>query len=202
MHRLALVGVLLLAVSGCAMESPYGGPIQPPLAFYANPAFLATGNHECVWENVVDVVDDYFPIEREEPVRLVGNVLTEGRLDTFPNVGSTIFEPWRQDSVTAYDKLESTLQSIRRHAVVRVIPADQGFWVEVAVFKELEDVVGANPSTPGGAVFPHHASLTRVVGPVDQQEINAGWIPQGRDAALEQRILEQVMARMSAVPMR
>jgi hypothetical protein len=38
----------------------------------------------------VDAVDDYFRIEREERVRLIGGVLTEGRIDTFPITGSTV----------------------------------------------------------------------------------------------------------------
>ena len=93
-----------------------------------------------MWDQIVDVVDDYFKIEKEERVRLVGDLLTEGRLDTYPRGGSTIFEPWGNDSANAYEKLESTLQSIRRIAQVRVIPAQAGFQVEVIVYKELEDV--------------------------------------------------------------
>ena len=64
----------------------------------------------------VDAVDDYFRIEREERVRLIGGVLTEGRIDTFPIIGSTIFEPWRKDSTPGYEKVHATLQSIRRRA--------------------------------------------------------------------------------------
>ena len=192
---------LLGCVVGCQTGPGFGGRQYAP-SFYANPTFLSVGNPECLWENLVDIVDDYFAIEREEPVRLVGNIVTEGRLDTFPAVGSTLFEPWRGDSADAYEKLESTLQSIRRRAVVRAIPAERGFWIDVAVFKELEDVAGANPSTPGTAIFRHNTTLTRVVNPVDQQEVNEGWIPLGRDPALEQRILEQLLARMATVTVR
>lgn len=201
MRQLVLVAGLLVSLSGCQTGPGYGGRQLAP-AFYANPTFLSVSNHECLWENVVDIVDDYFAIEREEPVRLVGNIVTEGRLDTFPAVGSTLFEPWRGDSADPYEKLESTLQSIRRRAVVRAIPAERGFWIDVAVFKELEDVVGADPASAGSATFRHNTTLTRVVNPVDQQEINDGWIPRGRDPALEQRILEQLLARMGAVAVR
>ena len=53
---------------------------------FENPVFVPGTDFLRVWETVVEVVDDYFRIEREEPVRLVGNILTEGRLDTFPVV--------------------------------------------------------------------------------------------------------------------
>jgi len=199
MRQIGLAGPLLLTVLGCAgvLPSPYAGSQQPAGAFYANPAFLATANYECVWEHVVDVVDDYFPIQREEPVRLVGNVITEGRLESFPAVGATIFEPWQKDSAGAYERLESTLQSIRRRAVVRVVPSERGFWVDLAVFKELEDVAAPYAGTAGSATFYHDGSLTRVVNPVFEQEINEGWTPLGRDTALEQRMLQELLARFT-----
>jgi len=200
MRQLVLAGTLLLAVSGCAAGPPYAGPMPSPM-FFANPALLPAANHELVWEKLVDVVDDYFAIKQEEPVRLVGNVLTEGRLDTFPTVGATIFEPWRHDSANDYERWESTLQSIRRRALVRVIPADRGFWIDVTVFKELENVKSPTGSATGSATFHHDASLTRVVGPLDEQETHEGWIPRGRDTALEQQILEQLLARFGAAGM-
>ncbi len=160
-----------------------------------NPTFVPVGDHQYVWENVVDVIDDYFKIKREEPVRQIGETLTEGRLETFPVVGATIFEPWRGDSVGRDERIESTLQSIRRRAVVRVIPADGGYWVDVAVFKYLEDVVKPEHATAGAATFRYDDSLVRVVNPVGEQEINVGWIPLGRDAKLEQRILGQLQSR-------
>jgi len=175
---------------------PEGGPDQPGTAFYANPAWIPAADHHFVWESVVDVIDDYFArFEREEPVRLIGNTLTEGRLDTFPEVSRTLFEPWRGDVGGGRERLESTLQSMRRRAVVRVIPAQQGFWVDVAVLKELEDVARPEHATAGAATFRYDDSLTRVVKPVGGQEVRQGWIPKGRDTALEQRILGRLQQR-------
>lgn len=184
---------------GCAPSSQWIG--QPGQSgdyipvYYDNPMLLGVTDHHFAWEVVVDVMDDYFAIEREEPVRLIGNTLTEGRLDTFPKVGATIFEPWLHDSANSRERLESTLQSIRRSAVVRVIPTEQGYWVDVAVFKELEDVIQPEQSTAGAATFRYDDTLTRVTNAVGEQEINEGWIPQGRDTALEQRIIAQLRAR-------
>ena len=92
---------------------------------------------------------------------------TEGRIDTYPKVGATVFEPWDHDSADGYQRLESTLQSIRRHAVVKVVPTPtgRGFWVDVAVFKELENLWRRSNATAGAATFPHDDTLTRVVNP-------------------------------------
>jgi hypothetical protein len=198
MHRLVLA-LFLSTLAGCAAVPPYGaGCDQATQVVYANPSLIGVANPDLVWENVEDVIDDYFQVRREEPVRQVGDVLTEGRLETFPAVGATLFEPWRHDSANSCEKLESTLQSIRRYAVVRVIPSERGYWVDVTVSKELEDVVSPSHSTPGRATFQLNAPLSRVVNPVCDEEIHAGWIPRGRDTALEQRILEQLLARFSA----
>ena len=73
-------------------------------------------DREFIWNQCVDVVDDYFRIEREQRVRLDAGVLTEGQIDTHPTTGSTLFEPWRNDSTRGYEKWHATLQSIRRKA--------------------------------------------------------------------------------------
>ena len=151
---------------------------------------------------MADVVDDYFKIEREEPVRLIGDVLTAGRIDTFPTVGATIFEPWRGDSVGRQERVESTLQSIRRRAEVRVTPVTGGYEVDVVVLKELEDLLWPEHATAGAATFRYDDTLTRVVNLELGQDTNLGWIPQGRDTALEQQILSDLQARCRRLPVR
>jgi hypothetical protein len=196
MRRFVLVALAVFAVSGCLVGPPAGPPVWPPTTvLYDNPVLLPVNDHELVWETVVDVVDDYFKIKEEKPVRVIGGTLIEGWLDTFPSVSSTMFEPWRHDSVGPCEKLQSTLQSMRRRAKVRVIPAQGGYFVDVAVFEELEDVVQPAHATAGAATFRNDSSLTRVVSPIHEQPITKGWIPKGRDTALEQRIIEQLLAR-------
>ena len=158
---------------------------------------LVTGvDHQRLWQVLVDTVDDYFRIRREEPVRQLGNVLTQGQLETHPQGSATVFEPWRRDTATRYDRWEATLQSMRRWARVTVVPVPQGFQVEVVVYKELEDVRQPEFATASDAVFPHTNALQRLVEPPLDQPIHQGWIPQGRDTALEQQILRQLRIRL------
>lgn len=175
--------------------------VQPAAVMYESRVFLPGTNYEAAWDVVVDVVDDYFDIEQEEPVRLVGNILTEGRILTRPEVGATIFEPWRRTSVGFYQRFESTLQSIRRYAEIRVVPGEGGLWAEVTVFKELEDVVQPEQATAGAATFRNDSSFVRVETPVGEQEVHHGWIQLGRDPVLEQEILAELQARYGGVPL-
>jgi hypothetical protein len=197
MHRTSLALLACLsACTGCAVDIP-GQPAGPgiPLAS-ENPAVLPGVDRDLLWQHLVDVMDDYFTIDREEPVRQIDDVLTEGRIDTFPDIGSTYFEPWRRDSANGYEKLESTLQTIRRQATVRVIPTAGGYLVDLAVFKELEDVARPEHATAGAATLRHDTSLERVVQPIGDQPFVQGWIPLGRDVALEQRMLVQLRNRL------
>jgi hypothetical protein len=193
------------ALVGCQAWQPfrYTPPefvLAPPeIAPQSYPLFVPSMDRDFVWDQVVDVVDDYFRIQREERVRLVGDLLTEGRLDTYPRTGSTIFEPWNHDTVTPYERWESTLQSIRRTATVRVSPVQGGFVVEVQVYKELEDV----PQPETGAVtlansqtLRNDDALIRLANPVGGREPTTGWIELGSDPALEQVILAGIQARL------
>ena len=217
MHRdLANVALLRLAMPLCALAASSLAlcgcqawqPVRytPPefgfgpqlVAPQSNPLLVTSMDRDFVWDQVVDVVDDYFRIQHEERVRLVGNLLTEGVLQTYPRTASTIFEPWNYDSVTLYERWHATLQSMRRRAVVRVIPTEGGFLIDVQVYKELEDV--ARPES--GAVSLANAellrnddALIRLTNPVGGQEPTIGWLGLGHDTALEQVILAGIQAR-------
>lgn len=162
-----------------------------------NPLFVATVDHEGLWNQVVDELDDYFRIAREQRVQEIGGVLTEGRIDTHPAIGATFFEPWRRDSTPGQERLEATLQSIRRRATVRVIPREGGFLVEVQVLKELEDVSQPERSTASSPTWRHDGSLVRGESNTQTGPQTLGWICIGRDPSLEQQILAELQARLA-----
>jgi hypothetical protein len=192
-----LIAILLVANSGCAggwfrRHDALGGGPQT----MENPLFVPAMDREFLWNQTVDAVDDYFRIEREERVRLIGGVLTEGRIDTFPLSGSTILEPWRRDSTRGYEKWHATFQSIRRRAGVRVIPTEGGYLLDVIVQKELEDLDKPEHATAGGATLRYDGTLVRQQGAPGRFSVTLGWIPIGRDQSLEQRILGDISERL------
>ena len=206
MPRTIVIALLAVLPLGCTTADPWTLPpeVTPEAvaqATYSNPAHLAIADHQLLWETVADVVDDYFPdFQYEEPVRRIGNVMTEGRLETYPQGSPTLLEPWRADGVGRYERLENTLQSMRRFAVVRVMPTDGGFLVDVAVYKELEDVRQPIGATAGAATLRYDESLERVVEPVVDRPLHRGWIPKGRDFLLEQTILGHLYQRLGQPP--
>jgi hypothetical protein len=193
MARALLIGCWLLIFAGCAT---YRRPTKPDLE---NPLVVPSGPCDSVWDEIVDIVDDDFNITSEQRVRPAGDILTVGRIDTAPTTGATLFEPWRGDAADGYERLHGTLQTVRRRAVVQVVPMGNAFQVEVTVFKELEDLGYADYSTAGIATFRNDDSLKRIEEPVGAQPIAQGWIPLGRDVSLEQKILAKVALRLGRI---
>ena len=213
MRKAIAAGMIVAALGGCGMSPEYtaqpgcpagyapmqAAPVQPAASVYSNPVFIPIADPQCAWETIVDVVDDYFRIEHEEPVRVAGTSTTDGNLTTFPEASPTIFEPWRHDTVDPEQRVENTLQSIRRWASVHVTPAQGGYMVEVAVFKELEDLVTPEHATAGKATFRYDSTLTGVINPIGSENVADGWISRGRDAPMEQHIIAHLLSRCGQV---
>jgi hypothetical protein len=183
--RSAVAGLALtLAVAGfgCHTFSGFGPGLR---TVSPNPLIVPSDDFELVWKECVAVVDEYFDIARED--RLARTIVTD------PKMGATIFEPWYGDSTGFNERFESTLQTIRRFARVKVDNAPNGgFAVKVEVYKELEDLAKPERQTGGRAVFDSDFPVNRtreIVGPVP---IPTGWIPRGRDNELEQAILTRL----------
>ena len=195
---LALVATAVTGNIGCG---PHHGlsPEEPGQAFQLleNPLFVGATDRDLLWNQLIDSIDTYFDIEREEQVKLAGDILTEGRIETVPRAAATLLEPWQWDATTRFDAWQATLQSIRLRALVRVLPAEGGYRIEVVVQKELEDVARPDRGTAGGAAMRHDGSITRERKRGQNGSVTLGWIPLGRDISLEQRILADIQSRLS-----
>jgi hypothetical protein len=198
----ATAGVVVDPFAVDPLAVPY---TESPVADFGaggpNQIHVPVANRDWTWEQIVDAVDDYFRIERERQVQLVGDVLTEGRIDTLPLIGATLLEPHRHDSVGKFNRWESTFQTIRRRATVRVIPDSQGYLIDVMVEKDIEDLPHPENSTAGAATFRNDSSIVAEYDqPVSPVRLAGNWILLGRDPALEQRILADIQARLSPQP--
>ena len=183
--RFARTAILIaVLMQGCAAMGPRLG-FAPPAA--ANPLYVASCNENAVWEATVDVLHEFhFDVARENRLSRV--------IETAYLTGSGVLEPWHSDSVGLENRLESTFQSIRRRVIVNVIPDErgQGYLVSVEAFKELEDLGGLAANSAGAATFNENEPLRRDLNPVVGQSAPSGWLPQGRDLALESSVLARL----------
>ncbi|MFN9368356.1 MAG: hypothetical protein ACK6CT_06250 [Planctomycetia bacterium] len=239
MHRFLKPAVLplLLAFGGASGGEPLPAPGQQPNPFAPLPEGTIVGvpgppplaapppprnnvvipplDAEFVWKQLVDVADDFFKVRQEQRVLFNNGVPTEGRIDTFPQTGDPLLEPWRPDSVGFRERLEATMQSIRRVGTLRLAADPAGWRIDVVVQKELEHVARPMRATAGGASFRNDDSLYRYgtplptlgeqIGdqprPVATPTATLGWIPLGRDPLLEQRMLARLLAKLGVAPL-
>lgn len=190
---LVLVGGLLM---GCRAFQHDGPPdIHAHGDAIPNPLQVPLIDRDLIMDIVSEELDDYFRIYREERVRLVDHILTEGWMETHPQIGATYLEPWRRDSLPGFERAHATLQTVRRFAKVRVIPSRDTYFIELAVFKELEDLPNPQNASVTSRLLRFDNSLDsdREEQPITPP--NRGWIPQGRDLQLEQKILSNIQTR-------
>ncbi len=196
LHHVLILGIAVAASSCAAMQptstAPHGYASTAANGPIANPIFVAanSGNPESdlfVSERAADVLARYnFEIDTTNQV--------EGTIATQYKVGSGVLEPWHHESVGLGNRLESTFQSIRRKVLVHFVRVEGGYLVTVEALKEIEDLTAPTPNSPGGSTFSPNYPLRRDLNQVLGQAAPPGWIPLGRDVALEQNMLCRLQA--------
>lgn len=193
-----------LLIAGCSSYEPFAATRELSQRLSTsqspNPIIVENYHHEFLWSVLVDVIDTHFDIAREIPVRLYGNVLTEGHLETKPKIGASLVEFWHADSVGLKERFDCTAQTIRRRVEVLVVPESGGYSLEVKVFKELED----NPQPLQGAGYASHLRFRdhadEFQDSIGSEQEPAGWFIIERDTALENRLLLEIVYRLKNPP--
>ena len=191
---LVVFAILTASQSGCSsMPSTWGPPsfsqFFEPREPLRNPLTVPTSDFETVWNQTVAVVGKYFPIASEN--RLAGTIRTDSQMT------GTLIEPWSADTATMRDRIEATLQTYRRFALVHIEPAPTGgFLVRVEVMKELEDVAKPVSQPAGRAVFYNDFPVNRTREIVGAVPAPLGWIPEGHDFNMEQVILSGIRSAL------
>ncbi len=189
----AWAGTTMLLFSGCMTGPLYENPIlfRAAAAPCDNPVFVPLGPNPHVYgilfEKVLDIVTDFnFEIAYSNRY--------DGRIESLPLTSPGLLEPWKPGSPDFYQRLLATYQSIRHRAVVMIQPApDGGYFIEVQVFKELEDVSRPTRAAASAVTFRPEVNLDRQYEVVEVGATETlSWIPIGRDAKLEQVILERI----------
>lgn len=182
----------MVAAGGCGRLLHHMVPPRAPDALTVNPTMLPPVNPDFLWLQIVDTVDDYFRIKSEHPLNGI-----DGSLETTYAVGASILEPWNRNSTGGFERLQSSLQSIRRKAIVNVYAQESGFSVEVVVLKEIEDVDQSQGASEGSIATRHDGSITRGRDVFSGDPVTLGWIQLGRDTSLEQVILNEIVDRVT-----
>lgn len=197
-RRSALISLLAATVlsPGCGTLA-YRLTSDVPEQYVPNPLELPTVADDFLWLQIVDTVDDYFRIARQQPVVNNHGLVLEGKIETSYKVAGSIFQPWQKDNTNGFERLQSTLQTIRRRAIVTVRPNPSGYSVEVIVQKDLEDTDRTQHATESVIGAENGQSRTHRADEFGESPQTIGWIPLGRDTSLEQAILKDIFGRVT-----
>ena len=204
-RRFFVAGAATLILAGCSTGPLRDNPIifRPgqamtrestifgPTITQENPLYLPQGPqpevYDKVFQKALDTVDDFWEIAYSNRY--------EGRIETQPSVAPGLIQPWKPGSPNFYQRLMADLQSIRHRCIVLISTADEGgYYIDVKVLKELEDLPAPVRATAGSASFRMNSTIERQFEVIEQPVYEVNWIPIGRDYKLEQVILER-MAR-------
>jgi hypothetical protein len=155
-----------------AVENPLYVPLGPP-------------SYGVVFDNVIDIIDNYFEIA------FINR--SDGRILTVPRIAPGLGQPWKAGSPTFDQRVEATFQTIRNRAEVQIDPApDGGFFIQVDVYKELEDLPRPIRAVAGVASFRDFPTVEREFEVIDPTVQDSSWIPLGHNVDLEQAILQEL----------
>jgi hypothetical protein len=188
----ALIGATACLSAGCMTGPLHENPVrvQARAPVVDNPAYLPLGanSYGMVFERAYDaLIDAGFIVSYSNRY--------DGRIETFPTTAPGIGQPWKPGSPDLYQRLYATMQSLRYRALLLIQPAaDGGYFIEVQVYKELEDLPRPFRAAASETVFRGEQTVARQYEVVPENIYDStAWIPIGRDHAFEQCILDQLI---------
>jgi len=172
--------------AGCASQplvtNPQGERVR---AYEANPVFIPLGPeaYGMVFENTLRVLIDH-------EFEILESNRYDGRIETVPRIAKGFGIRGMNGSPSMYERSLAHLQTIRHRVSVMIQPADGGgYFIEVVVRKELEDLPKPLRATAGGAIFHAENNVERQFEVIDPTVMQSNWIYKGRDEAFEQQII-------------
>jgi hypothetical protein len=119
--RKLLIATLGLALAGCASSR---NPVELPAAAATQPsnAAVTAADFEKLWAAADLAARDLLFTPTRQDRRA-------GLYETEPLLSGQFFEPWRRDAISAADRAQSSLASIRRTLTIKIDKAEDGSFV-------------------------------------------------------------------------
>lgn len=182
--------VLLATTLGCQR------PVQDP--FHADhpqtKSTISGQDPDSVWDGVQETL-------RKRGYRLDRVDREAGIVTTSPETSQHYFEFWRRDVNTRADFLEATMNTIQRWVEVTVsATADGSSEVAVVVRKERLSSPDRQFNNTGAAYKYFGEDLPSTTGKEKVTAADDRWIDRGRDPAMEQYLLNSIIAQFGQQP--
>ena len=180
---------LILATAGCHRA------YSPVVPLDASPTVktVTEANPDCVWESIQETL-------RQRGFRLDRVDREAGVITTMPETSQHFFEFWRRDVDTRPDFWEASFNTMRRWVQVTMTPSGTGADVTVIVHKERLSSLDRQFNSTGAAYKYFGAELPATTGQERVTPENDRWVNRGRDLAMEQLYLAEILDRARTTP--
>ncbi len=123
----------------------------------------------------------------------------QGVITTHPTTSRQWGEVWRHDLADNYSKMESSVHTVQRQATVRFTRGTEwSLSVQVDVYRlnvpDSQITTASSAFQAFSGVLPDAEGTQQIIGTARRQ-----WVPIGRDAAMEDRLLSRILASASAI---
>lgn len=179
-----VVALAVVALAGCHR------PVQPTELTAQRVLVADEPGEDRLWEAAQEVLRRHrFPLDRVDRRR--------GMIATMPVTSQSFFEFWRHDVDTAFDLAEALLRTVRRSAVVQLDrhPESGEATVTVTVRRETFATPERQFNSSAASLRVFGDELPGVQGERLLTREDDYWIDDGRDEAMERRLLERIMQR-------
>ena len=190
MSQRICVWLLVASVCGC------GGCASPRRVEYQSSRALSISEPseqaDQLWEAVQETLRrGRFQIDRVDRVA--------GVVTTLPENSQHFFEFWRHDVDTQRDAWEATLNPMRRWVEVSLTRTDDRSWMQLAVVVHKERLSSPDRQfNSSGAAYQYFGeSLPSTTGKSRIRAKEDHWLDCGRDPAMEDYLLSEVLKRCS-----
>lgn len=180
---------MVLGLAGC-MSLPT--PVENPTTVVLPNCVRPEQRYDLLWDTTIRVLEKYFDVAYENRYF--------GQIESKPQASATLLELWRPDAVDFGERLEASLQTIRRRAFLLIQPAPaDGFIITVEVYKELEDIGFPLFATFVGGTYTPSIQPLREGIVASEVPPAAGWISLGRDLKLEAKIIQELHEALDGI---
>lgn len=186
-RRIVVAAVLLLPLA-CRTRVPS----QPPVTATLQPAAVPF-SEDAVWEASAETL-------RRHRFRLDRVDRRAGVITTLPENSQHFFEFWRKDVDTKRDRMEATINPMRRWVEVTLsdTPESAGTGLTVVVHKERLSAPDRQFNTSGAVYQFFGNTLPATTGSPTVTADDESWIDQGRDPAMEAYLLDRIRGRSAS----
>ena len=188
MYRTLIVSSIALTAVGCSWNWTWSKPISP----VAETSAPITATTDDEYFRVFDAALDMLRRARFRPDRVDRR---RGVITTQPETSQHFFEFWRHDVDTPMDFAESTLKTIRRRVKIEIRPTDSQmrYDIVVTVKKEQFSAPDRQITNSAASLRIFSSGLPTTTGERFNPETDITWIDIGRDARMENRLLDRIL---------